>query len=376
VNQKQFILLLVALVVVGGAGLVLLKHNKETWSSREARMGDKVVPNLDPNQVATIHLKGKAEVNVEKSNGVWRVRERAGYPANYQQIKDLLIRVRDLKVVQAEPVGPSQLARIELDEPGRDSGGAALLEFNDAKGKTLVSLRVGKKHERQQEPNVPAGLHGLFDGRYIMLSSEPGKVLLVSDELPMVVPEAGAWLNRGFFKVENVQSIALVSTNPANSWKLSRETESAPWMLMDRKPGESETLDAHALSQTTEMIGFLSFVDVLPGVTGSQSGLSQPLVVNVRTFDHFAYTVKVGTRNPDGNHPMTVSVAADIPGKSESDQEVENRRNKLREKFVREKELEQWVYLAEPQIIEPLIRDRSQFFEKKTVADGTSAATK
>ena len=43
-NRKQLIVLLVVLVVVGGAGLILRNRNSEAWVEPEAKMGQKVFP--------------------------------------------------------------------------------------------------------------------------------------------------------------------------------------------------------------------------------------------------------------------------------------------------------------------------------------------
>ncbi|HZQ48409.1 MAG TPA: hypothetical protein VFC07_15435, partial [Verrucomicrobiae bacterium] len=136
-NRKQLILLLAALAIVGGAGLVLLNKKKESWSVPEARMGDKVLPNFRYNDVAAIHIKGASDVNVVRANDVWRVRERSDYPANFHQISDVLIKMRELKVVQSETVDPSELSRVELDEPGKGPGSGTLVEFKDVQGKVI-----------------------------------------------------------------------------------------------------------------------------------------------------------------------------------------------------------------------------------------------
>ena len=87
-------------------------------------MGDKVLPDFRPNDVAAIHIKGGSEINLVHKNDLWRVAERNDYPANFGKISDLLIKLQDLKVMEAETVGPSQLARVNLDEPGQGSRAA------------------------------------------------------------------------------------------------------------------------------------------------------------------------------------------------------------------------------------------------------------
>jgi hypothetical protein len=148
-------------------------------------------------------------------------------------------------------------------------------------------------------------LHGLFDGRYILLPSDPRNVLLISDELTGATPEPESWLSRDFFKIENIQLISRFSTNAENSWELLRETESWPWNLVAGKPGE--VLDTNYASQVAQMLGILSFVDVVPNAVPSTTGLDKPMVVTVLTFDHFTYTLKIGAKGPGGNYYMAVS---------------------------------------------------------------------
>ena len=90
-NRKQLILLLLVLAIIGGAGLVLLNRNKESWAEPEAKMGEKVLPNFQPNAVAAIHIKGGSDLNLVHKNDIWRVQERDDYPANFHQISDMLI---------------------------------------------------------------------------------------------------------------------------------------------------------------------------------------------------------------------------------------------------------------------------------------------
>ena len=99
-NRRQFALILFALLIVGAAGLILINRNRQSWNVREARVGDKVMHNFRFNDVAAIHIKSSdADFNVVKQGDTWRVPERNDYLANYAQIKDLVIKMRDLKVV-------------------------------------------------------------------------------------------------------------------------------------------------------------------------------------------------------------------------------------------------------------------------------------
>src|SRR5437588_2345776 len=113
-NRKQLIILLILLVVLGWAGLIVHNRNQADYKSSSAAIGQKLLGNFPLNDVAHLAIKqGTNELNLAKKDGLWRVRERNDYPANFSEISDFLIKVRDLKVTQSEKFGPSQLARVD-----------------------------------------------------------------------------------------------------------------------------------------------------------------------------------------------------------------------------------------------------------------------
>lgn len=356
-NRKQLILLLAVLAVLGGAGWVLLQRNKQSWTAPKAKLGDKVLPNFRYNDVASVRIQAEnAELNIVYTNGLWRLPERNNYPANIHLLSDLLIKMRDLKVVQAETVAPSQLGRVNLAEPGHGAISGTLLEFKDAQGKTLDSLLVGKKHLREQNASNPFGNRGLFDGCYILARNNPTEVILVSDELSTTMPSPAIWLSKDFIKAEKVKSISLAATNPADSWKLSRETESIYWTLADARPGE--IVDTNFATVTARMLPYLSFVDVLPANNApEQCGLDHPQVVTIETFDHFTYTLKIGAKTQD-YYFLTVAVAADLTPEQKSD-------SKVQEKLKLEQSLAPWIYVANSATLEALLRDRARILVNK-----------
>jgi len=223
-NRKQLLVLLAALLVVGGACLALLKRHQQSWTDSASQIGAKLLNNYQVNDVAALHIKGDTDLNLSRTNNRWVVRERDGYPANFTQISELLIKLGDLKAAQTEPIGPSQLGRMHLESPGKGVESGTLLELEDAQGKVLQSLLLGKKHTHQTDRPSPMafGDEGFPDGRYVMLKSQPGTLITVSEPLSNVDPKPAEWLDKDFFKVEKPASISFVSTNASNSWTLTR----------------------------------------------------------------------------------------------------------------------------------------------------------
>jgi hypothetical protein len=385
-NSKQLIFLLIALAVIGGAGLVLVKRHQQSWAESETQIGQKLFSNYQVNDVAAIRVKGETELTLDRKDDGWHVKERNGYPANVSQIRELLIKLGDLKVAQSDAIDASQLARMHLAEPGKGADSAILLELDDAGGKPLQSLLLGKKHTHQSDrPSpMPYGDEGFADGRYVMLKSDPKTVLTISDALNTADPKAADWLNKDFFKVEKPSAISFVSTNSTNSWKLTRETEASPWVLADIKPGE--VLDSNKVSSLASTLSYPSFVDVASDPAPDKTGLDHPLMVNIDTFDQFTYAFKIGHKTPENDYNMTVAVTGEIPtarvpGKDEKpedktklDKEFQEKTKTLQDKLNKEKAVSNWTYLVSTWLVDPFIQDRSKLMVDKAAEKKEGAA--
>jgi hypothetical protein len=384
-NRNQLFLLLVALAVLGGAGVVLLQHNQKSWTESEAAIGQKLFKNYQINDAAVIHIKGESELTLERKDDGWHVRERGNYPANVGQIRDLLIKMGDLKVAQSDSIAPSQLARMHLAEPGRGTNSAVLLELKDSQGKTLEAMLLGKKHVHEYEHRSPSpyGDQGFADGRYVMLAGDTKTVLTISEPLNNVEPKSGDWLNKDFFKVEKPRMISFTSTNATNSWKVTRESESAPWVLADVKAGEA--FDSNKVSSLASTLSYPSFVDVDTDAAPDKTGLDHPNIVTIETFDHFTYTLKIGQKTPENDYNIHVAVSADIPatrtaGKDEKaedkaklDKEFQDKTKQLQDRLKQEQGLGKWTYVVNTWLLDPLLRDRAQLMVDKKTEEKSAA---
>jgi len=239
---KQLLLLLLALAVLGGAGYYLQKGNQSAWSNSGGGSGGKVVE-FPINDVAQVHIKSAAgELNVVKKNDDWVVQERADYPANFEQVSGLVRKLWELKTVQEVKVGPSQMPRLELAEPGAAEGAGTLVEFKDKDGRSVGGVLLGKKHTRKSDSPSPmgdmGGMGGFATGRYIMPLGGK-KVSLVSETLDEVEAKPERWLRKDFIKVENPKSIAVAGETPGMQWMLVRDSAAGDWKFADAQPAAS-----------------------------------------------------------------------------------------------------------------------------------------
>ena len=375
-NRKQLTILVVACAVLGVIGWIIYnKRNSDEGS--DSTGGQKLIKNFPLNDVERLAIRqGNAQVNLVKQNDLWTVQERNNYPANFTSISEFLRKVWELKPAQHVDVGQSQLGRLELLPPDKGANSGTLVEFKDKSGKNINSLTLGKKHMRKGgEDSGFGGGGGWPDGRYIMVGNDVKTVSVVSDAMSNIEPKPEEWLNKDFFKVENLKSISVTSTNATNNWALEREKENGEWKLADAKKGEQ--LDTGKSSSVTSALSSPSFNDVATNNAPDKTGMDKPLLAKLSTFDGFNYEVKVGGKTGDENYFMKMSVNGSFPkertaGKDEKpedktklDKEYKEKIDKLQEKLKNEKDYEKWTYTVSKWTIDPLLKERKDLIAEK-----------
>jgi hypothetical protein len=380
---KQLAIVLVLLAAVGGVALFLNKRNSESWSSSSTQASGKVL-DFPLNDVSQITIQGSsAALNLARKDGVWNIKERADYPANFDLISALIRKMWELKAVQDVKVGPSQFGRLQLLDPGQDPNAGTLLDLKGDGGKRIAALVLGKKYVKDSDGSQ-GPMASMPSGRYARAVDSSNRVVLLADPLDEVDPKPDKWLNRDFIRVENAKTITMAGATPAMNWKMTRDTATSPWKLTDAKPGED--LDVTKASAIAALFSNGVFVDVMaPDAPVTETGLDKPSVATIETFDGFVYTIKVG--KPIGeNYPVLASVTATLPkerppGKDEKpedkdklDKEFQIKLTQLSDKLAKEQKTEPRPYLIAKATIDQLVKERSGLMAAKTPTPTPPAA--
>ena len=201
---------------------------------------------------------------------------------------------------------------------------------------------------------------------------------MISDPLENLEPNAALWLNKNFFKVEKARAISVTFPQATNSWQLVRETEGGTLKFAEAKPGEE--LDPNKASGVGNPFASPSFDDIAVGATAEQTGLNQPTVIAIETFEGFSYNIKVGAKTNE-NYFLNLTVTATLPkertaakdekpeDKTKLDKEFADQQKKLEEKLALEKTFEPWTYLVSGWTVDPMLKERGQLLvDKKDVA--------
>jgi hypothetical protein len=371
VNRKQFLILVIALVVLGGAGFALFWQGLSDYRASGQKIGAKLLPDLKVADVAELDVRdAKSHVSLQRKDNGWIVVERGNYPADFKAISDLIIKLIDLKVVQAESINESLMPRVELVVPGKGEGAGTQIEMKDASGKTLANLVLGKTILKKDPGNpLPSAVDGVPAGRYVRVLDKES-VVVVSDPLANATAQPGRWIDKSFAKVDRIKTLAASGPDGA-PWKISRDLEWSQWKFA----GGAGELDAGSAVAAVNALGNLSFSDV--AVTAKPEDEGTPVTLTAETFDNLVYTIKVAKRKTGDEYLVNVSVsgeppAARTPEKDEKPEEKERRdkeyaeqRKRLEFRVLREKAQSQWSYVADAKQVAPLLKNREQMVAQK-----------
>jgi hypothetical protein len=374
-KRTQLAILILLVVVLGAAAFLLARRSTTSWQSGTEHLPDRLI-SLPINDVAQVTIQQlKSQVNLRKKGDTWVVTDRADYPANFEMVSNLIRKVWELKPVQEVKVGPSQLGRLSLLEPGQGEQSGTLVDFKNAAGKRLAALLFGKKYLRESDQSFAQG-RAFPAGRYVMPEDGTHHVSLVTDAFQQIDDQPDRWLDHDFIKIEKPTSIAFAGTGPGMNWKLGRDAASKEWSLVDATPDEK--LDETKVNQIANSFGNIaSFTDVLaPDAKPETTGLDRPVTFTVTTEDGFTYILNVGKKR-DESYPLMVVVSANLPSerspakgetseeKTKADKKFQTRRESLEKKLAKEKKFNGRIFLVPKLGVEQLEKNRSDLLAPK-----------
>ena len=366
-SRKHFLYLVIALAVLGAAGLALFWQDIAAYRASGAKIGAKLLPGLKIADVAEIRLQSpKHQATLARREKNWVVQERGGYPASFQEISDLMIKLVELKVTQSEQVGVSLLPRVELADPGKGEGGGTLIEFRSSEGKVLAALVLGKKVLKKDPLNpLPAAKDGVPAGRYVRVVGAQDTVVVVSDPLARAAADPCKWLNKDFFKAERIRTLAAGPDGSSPQWKIARAEEWGQWRLAG-----GGDLNPSAAVGAVNKLAALSFDDV--ALDPGKEAAGKPTVIVAETFDNLVYTARLTRNGKSDDYLVSFTVKGEppksrAPEKGEKAEDKERRdkdfaesRKRLEERIAAEQALARWTYVIGRRELEPLLKTRSE----------------
>ena len=350
-NARVVAVLVVLLAALGGGSLLVRQQGETQKPADVASLGQPLFKGLQAAAVAAVAIRQpKAAITIESKGDRWVIAELDGFPADYDKLRDFVLKAIALKIGQSEPIGEKDRARLLLD------AGGTLVELRGADGKPLARLTAGKKYFKA-EPENPERAIG--DGRYVALPGEEKRVIVISDPLTQASAKTADWISKAGFEVEKIKTLELRAAD-GSAWTIERSGDNADWKLAGARGDEKlEVSKANAAAYT---FGRIELADAAPkGLKPEDAGLDKPTVVTATTLDGLTYTLKVGKLEGE-NHYASIAVAGEPKPEGP---DAEARLKKISERLPREKELAQYVVLVPKSKLEDILKKRADLLAKK-----------
>ncbi|MBV9967284.1 MAG: DUF4340 domain-containing protein [Alphaproteobacteria bacterium] len=284
-QKRGFVLVLCATVILVAAAIGVLASGDRGVSP--APVGERALPDLagNLNELAWITLsRGKTKIDFAQIAGRWAIAEKGNYPAAQGRMRQLLLGLADLTLVEAKTERPELFARLDLDDPA--NGKATEVKLNDLAGKTVAALIVGK-HRADR-------FGGGNDAVYVR---KPGidRAWLARGALD-VSDDVVQWLDRRILDIPaaRIASVKLTAED-GNTLVLSRSEPGGRFAVGDA-PADAKLKEPAALAEPAAALAALDLADVKPAS-------DQPLpdsgvgTASFATFDELTIDLRVFTRD-------------------------------------------------------------------------------
>jgi len=307
-NTRTFTIMgAVTLILVGAA--VWVSQHKDTALPQT---GQRVFPDLMAkiNEVAAIRVSAaEGTFTIVREGESWNVEEKHRYPAHVGKIREALIGLGELTILEPKTSKPEFYEKLGVQDVEAEGASSTEVTLTDAAAATLAKLIVGNQH--------PAGTPGQ-DEVYVRKSGDPQTWLAMGNlSVPTMADE---WLDKNFLEVEPKRVRSLRISHPdATTLRVAKEKPDDHDFTVVNLPTGTEVESQFAVNNLVSTITSLSFDDVKPK---SEIAFNDQSVVTAvfETFDGLEVTVTLLPE--DEKHYVKVSAAFkdDLIWKPESEE--------------------------------------------------------
>ncbi len=252
-QRRSFLLLAGATaVLVAGAGITL--SGGDHPASRAAP-GERALPKLAAKlgDIAWIRLsRGTTKVNFADIGGNWAVVEKGNYPAAAGKVRQLLLALSDLTLVEPKTQQPELFPRLELDDP--INGKATQVVIQDRTGQIIGELIIGKRRANR--------LGTGNDGVYVRRVGETRAWLARGSA--DVTGDVASWLDRRILDIPDQRIGSIVLTGAEGGVLVISRRAPGDKFAVDNAPSDAKFKGDAVLAGPAAALAALDLIDVKP----------------------------------------------------------------------------------------------------------------
>jgi hypothetical protein len=234
--------------------------------------------------VGTVSVKRQGlDVTFRRKGEEWLVEQKGGYPADAGKVRQVVLALADMTLVEPKTREAKLYPRLEVEDPGK--GKSALVSLSDQSGKPIGKLIVGKRsYDRLGAGN---------DGVYVREPGNP-QSWLARGSLELSGDLVG-WLARDVVDIKENRIAKITLTQPdGTSLVLSRKTADGKFAI-EGAPADTKYKSDTATGEPAQALESLDLTDVAPadkmptpekGVTTASYTTFDGLTVDLKLFQH------------------------------------------------------------------------------------------
>ena len=312
-KTSQLAILAGVTIVIGGLAYWSQQRSAPVLSATTTQ--GLLIPGLADklNDVATISLKkGKDTTTLRKVNGEWTIEEKSGYPATFENVKQLAVNLAALEKFEAKSNKPEHYKVLGVADPAPDNEVAAAIDLKASDNTPITSLIVGGT--RGGFGNSPAEATVRIPGDPQVWQVR-GTAVVNADPL--------SWLQRNIMEIarDRVKRVTITpsvsveaapvgpSVNAGSQLVLTRAAADTPSFTVADVPAGRELTSPTAADGIGAALSYVSLDDVKPA--SFVKDLAPTATAEFHTFD--GLVVKATTYAQDSAWYATFSAAFEEP---------------------------------------------------------------
>ncbi|MBC7434019.1 MAG: DUF4340 domain-containing protein [Rubritepida sp.] len=203
-------------------------------------------------QAVTLEIRRhEGTLIIRRAGDRWVLPERHDQPVRDAALRELLIGLTELRLVESRGADAATFARLGVDDPDAAGSTASQLRLLDGQGAVLLDIVLGRRRIRTQG--------GVPETVYLRRAGE-AEAWLAEGSVP-VGADAASWLERDIANFP-AGRVSRVTINRAGARPLTLSRGGAGLLLTD--PPDPPQIDRAALDDVARAFEFLTFMDAVP----------------------------------------------------------------------------------------------------------------
>lgn len=246
--------LLIAVVAVVGAMAVVV--SKPT-SSVDPLSRDPVFAELraNPDDVARLTISSRFDTyTFVRQDGRWRAPEKFNYPVDSNDVRDLVVKLSDMRFMERKTSNPERFERLEVNDIEEENSESVYVRMATADDKPLVEAIVGRPSARF--------IDGSVSGTYIRLPSN-NEVWMASGAVNVQTRQV-PWLERNVVSIPADTVARVVIGSGDDRYEVDRKGSGDEATYTIPQVPEGREAEARAAQNLTRGLASVSLEDIQP----------------------------------------------------------------------------------------------------------------